>query len=296
METRILGNTGCRVSVIGLGGAEIGFEREDTGDDRIELLLNSLLDNGSNYIDTAECYADSEELIGMFIGHRRDEYFLATKIGHEVVAGAGPEWSIPQLEATIDRGLKRLRTDSVDLLQLHTCSLDELKKGDVIEVLRRARDASKTRFIGYSGDNEAAMYSVQCGAFDTLQTSFSLLDQGARKGLLDEAKRRGVGVILKRPTSNAMLGADAPWSDYSKPYFERAQAISWPDFRGLTPREISLRYTLAFPFAVMITGTRNPEHFLENIAIAEKGPLPADMIAEINAAFDAADPGWRTES
>src|SRR5260370_5964220 len=111
----------------------------------------------------------------------------------------------------IGRSLKRLQTDRVDLLQLHSCSEEMLRQGDVIDVVRRARDAGKTRFIGYSGDGRAALYAVESGAFDTLQTSISIADQEGIGLAVPAAKVRGMGVIAKRPIANAA------WKTGSKP-------------------------------------------------------------------------------
>jgi aryl-alcohol dehydrogenase-like predicted oxidoreductase len=296
MEQRPLGKTGLSVSVLGFGGSEIGFERSDVGDAQIERLLNALLDAGVTLVDTGECYADSEELIGTFISHRRDEFTLTTKVGHEVVEGAGPDWSVSQMEASIDQSLRRLKTDRVDVIQLHTCPKEMLEQGDVVDVLVRARDAGKTRFIGYSGDNEAAEYAVKMGVFDTLQTSFSVLDQKARRTLIPMAAERGTGIINKRPLANAMLKASEPKSNYSRPYYERKQAISWPDLGGLDPIEVSLRYVLSFPISTAIVGTTNPDHFRANMEMAQKGPLPEALLNALNAAFDASDQGWEQKS
>src|SRR5881275_145818 len=108
MEKRALGKTGLEVTVLGFGGAEIGFERAEPGS--VAQLLNGALDAGLNVIDTAECYVDSEEMIGRAVGHRRSEYYLFTKCGH--AAGFDlPDWDTRLLEQSIDRSLTRLRTD-----------------------------------------------------------------------------------------------------------------------------------------------------------------------------------------
>ena len=145
METRRYGNTDMMVSVLGFGGAEIGFRGATVNE--VERLLGSALDAGLNVIDTAECYRTSEELIGQAVSHRRSDYYLFTKCGH--AAGLpGRDWQPDVLEASIDRSLKRLKTDYVDLIHLHSCDLDVLKRGDVIEVLQRAKEKGKTRYIG----------------------------------------------------------------------------------------------------------------------------------------------------
>ena len=201
MERRKLGKTGLEVSALGFGAAEIGFEGAPLAD--VERLLGSALDAGLNVIDTAECYANSEELIGQAVSHRREHFHLFTKCGH--AAGLPyPDWDPKLLEESIDRSLERLKTDRVDLVQLHTCSEEILRKGDVIAVLQKARDAGKTRFIGYSGDSHAARYALECGAFDTLQTSVSIADQEPITLTLPLALERGIGVIAKRPIANAV--------------------------------------------------------------------------------------------
>src|SRR5438477_960521 len=108
METRQLGMTDMQVSVLGFGGSEIGFEH--ASEETVATLLNSALDAGLNVIDTAECYERSEELIGQTAGHRRKEFYLFTKCGHLHGTGSA-DWSIPSLLESIERSLRRLKTD-----------------------------------------------------------------------------------------------------------------------------------------------------------------------------------------
>ncbi len=207
MEKRQFGKTDMQVSVLGFGGAEIGFERASVED--VRRLLTSALDAGLNVIDTAECYLASEELIGEVVSKRRDKYHLFTKCGHPDQPGVG-DWRPESLLGTITRSLTRLNTDRVDLIHLHSCSEDELRKGDVIAALQKAREKGYTRYIGYSGDGRAARYAVACGAFDSLQTSVSIADQEALEMTLPLARKVQMGVIAKRPIANAAWRSRRP--------------------------------------------------------------------------------------
>src|SRR6185436_16400883 len=120
MERRRLGRTDMQVSVLGFGGSEIGYQGVSRR--TVARLLGSALDAGLNVVDTAECYEDSEALIGAAVGRRRDEFHLFTKCGH--AAGWGrADWRAGALVKSLERSLERLRTDRVDLFQLHSCSL-----------------------------------------------------------------------------------------------------------------------------------------------------------------------------
>ncbi|PYK29839.1 MAG: aldo/keto reductase, partial [Verrucomicrobia bacterium] len=138
MEKRRLGKTDMDVSVIGFGGSEIGYENASRG--TVAALLNSALDAGLNVIDTAECYHDSEELIGQAVSDRRKEFYLFTKCGHPHGIGEHANWSKDSILESIQRSLKRLKTDKIDIVQLHSCSEAELRKGEAIEALQTARE------------------------------------------------------------------------------------------------------------------------------------------------------------
>lgn len=275
MERRQLGQTDMQVSVLGFGGAEIGFE--GATEETVERLLRSALDAGLNVIDTAECYEGSEDLIGKTVGDRRGDYYLFTKCGHP--RGVGSEdWSPPSLLESIARSLQRLRTDRLDLIQLHGCSEAVLRKGDAIAALQTAREKGYARYIGYSGDSLAAKYAVECGAFDTLQTSINIADQEAIELTLPLARENQLGVIAKRPIANAAWKENhKPIDSYHHAYWDRLSKLHYEFIRQMDLEESiahALRFTLSLPGVhTAIVGTTKPERWLQNAKIVEAGLL-----------------------
>ena len=275
MERRQLGKTDMQVSVLGFGGAEIGFE--GATEETVERLLKSALDAGLNVIDTGECYEGSEELIGKTVSARRADYYLFTKCGHP--RGIGSEdWSPASLLESIERSLRRLRTERLDLIQLHSCSETVLRKGDAIAALQTARDKGYARYIGYSGDSVAARYAVECGVFDTLQTSVNIADQEAIELSLPLAREKQMGVIAKRPIANAAWKENhKPIDSYHHAYWDRLNKLHYEFIRHL-PLEESIAHALRFTLSVpgvdtAIVGTTKPERWLQNARLLEAGLL-----------------------
>ena len=287
MQKVQFGSTGFETSRLGVGLSEIGsFELSDQA--QATNVLNTALDNGINFLDTSACYGISEELVGNGVSQRRDDYFLATKAGHVARGYEGEAWTFQTVVDSIDRSLRLLQTDHVDVVQLHSCDIDVLEKGDAIRALQEAQQAGKTSFIGYSGDNESAHWAVDSGLFATLQTSYNLVEQRARTtGLLEKAIAKGMGTIIKRPIAGGVWGksrpdaADQTASNYNTPYLERAKSVrtlgpieNEPDDAILT----SLGYTLSDPNAnVAIVGTTNPSHMATNVRQIDND-LPLSLI------------------
>jgi aryl-alcohol dehydrogenase-like predicted oxidoreductase len=292
METRQLGKTDMQVSVLGFGGSEIGYEH--ASEETVAKLLNSALDAGLNVIDTAECYERSEELIGQTAGHRRNDFYLFTKCGHP--RGTGSEdWSIPSLLESIERSLRRLRTECLDLVQLHSCSESTLRKGDAITALQSAREKGYTRYIGYSGDSLAAKFAVECGAFDTLQTSINIADQEPLELTLPLAREKQMGIIAKRPIANAAWKEQhRPIDSYHHVYWDRLTKLHYDFIRqGSLEKSIAhaLRFTLSIPGVhTAIVGTSKPERWLQNAKMIEDGPLSESEFEAIRERWDEIGP------
>lgn len=300
MEKRRLGQTDMDVSVLGFGGAEIGFE--DASVATVRTLLEGALDAGLNVIDTAECYRGSEELIGQAASHRRKDFYLFTKCGHPNGFESGANWSPKSILESIGRSLQRLRTDHLDIVHLHSCSESILRDGDAIAALQTARDRGYIRYLGYSGDGQTALYAVECGAFDTLQTSINIADQEAIDLTLPRARERQMGVIAKRPIANAAWRTgQKPIDSYQHEYWQRLSTL---DFEFLdhvdqpanlaTTISIALRFTLGLPGVhCAIVGTKKPDRWKENAKMLEADPLSESEFQAIRARWeDVAPRSW----
>lgn len=292
IERHSFGKTDMQVSMLGFGGYEIG----NLTVENVSLLLHQALDAGLNVIDTAECYHQSEELIGRAVGSRRSDYYLFTKCGH--AAGLDlPDWSPRLLEKSIERSLQRLRTDYLDLVLLHSCSKKLLRRGEIIEVLQRARNAGKTRYIGYSGDRSTAFYAVQSGIFDALETSVNIADQEAIKLTIPAAQERQMGIIAKRPLANtAWKIRQNPTVPVQYKYWRRLTKLNY-DFLEDDLNEvvsIALRFALSVPgVSTAIVGTTNPDHWQQNAALLTAGSLPQAQFEEIRMRWKRVTKWWQ---
>ncbi|HEY2584188.1 MAG TPA: aldo/keto reductase [Tepidisphaeraceae bacterium] len=300
MNKTAFGKTGYQVSPLGFGAGPIGYLKTDQA--RITTILNTLLDSGVNLIDTAASYPGSEEAIGNAVAHRRSEFVLVSKCGQSFPDVPGEAWSPQVIAGTVDRALRRLKADHLDVMLLHSCKLDVLQRGDAVAALATARDAGKVRFAGYSGDNEAAAYAAGLPDIAVIETSVNIADQMNLDTVLPIARKNNLGVLAKRPIANAAW-KDASqqqglYINYASEYHRRLNemrlnpadlGISGPPDQAWP--ELALRFTLSQAGVhTAIIGTTNPANAKANIAAAEQGPLPPATVEKIRAAFRRANP------
>ncbi len=189
--------------------------------------------------------------------------------------------------------MKRLKTDALDLIQIHSCSVEVLRRGEAANALVRAKKDGKTRYIGFSGDGDAAAESIGMGVFDTLQTTFNMVDQSAADEILPMALARGMGIIAKRPIANAAFKREASPSDYADEYWRRSNSMSAPADAPDDPIELALRFTLSFDeIDTAIVGTSSAAHALANLPLVDAGPLDAAMVADLRAQFTSLGAEW----
>ncbi len=282
-------------SALGFGGAEIGYNANQTQDD-VDALLNSALDAGLNVIDTAAAYKSSEEMIGKAVGGRRKDYYLLSKCG-ALDAFTRFDWSKKGILETIETSLRALKTDYLDIAQLHSCDSEILRRGDCIEGLQRAQEKGCARFIGYSGDNADAATALEMDVFDSFQTSVNVADQTPIDGNIKLAVEKGLGVIAKRPIANAVWREKSkPENSYVHEYWDRIQKLQFDFLRKPLRESIgdALRFTLTIPgVSTAIVGTTQPKRWQENAEYARQGNLSNEEYEAIrNRWREAADESW----
>ena len=271
MEKRILGETGWSVSAISFGA--IKLPRISLKE--CEILLNRALDEGINFLDTADCYGDSEEKIGRVLQGRRREFYLSTKVD---------ERDGPGVRAKLDRCLRRLRTEWIDLLFFHDVRGGEYEKifsTGGLEELQRAREKGEIRHLGISIHSNLAMMrqAVESGVFSVLMAAFSALDEDRLTAdLLPLAAAGGVGLVAMKPLAGGRLG-ELPSAGWNRPLFH-----------GESPAQIALRYVLSNPhISCAIPGMMTLKELEENLRVAEEPrPLSPEEIREfMSLAADA---------
>jgi aryl-alcohol dehydrogenase-like predicted oxidoreductase len=297
ITTRTLGRTGADVTILGYGAMELRGQPRgpEIADEDAGRLLNAVLDGGINLIDTSPDYGRSEELIGTYVGHRRDEFFLASKCGCPVAAPADMpppyphDYSPANVRANVEQSLRRLRTDRLDLVQVHMSpSTDVLGQNHTVETLSELRDEGKVRFIGMSGILPELPGHLALNVFDAFQIPYSAV-QRDHENLITEAAAKGAGTLIRGGAARGAASEEKNWRTGPLTQQPGLGQRNWETSgieellaeAGIGTMEFILRFTLSHPdLSTTIVGTASPAHLAGNIALAEKGPLPSDLYEE----------------
>jgi aryl-alcohol dehydrogenase-like predicted oxidoreductase len=304
MRYRPLGESGLMVSVAGLGCNNFG-RRLDL--DATRAVVDAALEAGITLLDTADMYGNgggSEELLGEVLAGRRDEVVLATKFGHQQFdmgygPTAGAKGGRVYIRRAVERSLRRLRTDYLDLYQIHTPD-PVTPIAETLAALGELVTEGKVRYLGNSNFTgwqiaDAAHVARAAGAapFVSAQNQWSLLERGAEAEVVPAARHFGLGVLPYSPLDNGLLtgkvrkGQEAPAGSRlaSRPGYlteaklDRVEAlISWAAGRGHTVLEAAIGALAAQPgCASVIAGATSPEQVKANAAAADWIPSAADL-------------------
>ena len=283
-----LGRTGLKVTRLSYGAMEIRGSRIWGGrpvtEQQAEKILNTVLDSGINFIDTANDYGRSEEFIGKYIANRRHEYYLATKCGCTVVrkdetTDDTPHiWTRDNLFRGLHESLQRMMTDYVDIMQLHNPPVEETEKNNLVDVLNEMKQQGKIRFVSISTTLPHLPTYLKWGVFDTFQIPYSALER-VHEDWISLVARAGIGTIIRggvaRGEAGVGMGNQDRWKKYEDAGLDTLREA------GESRTAFLLRYTLSHPdINTTIVGTLYPDHLKENVEAALRGPLPPDVYAE----------------
>jgi aryl-alcohol dehydrogenase-like predicted oxidoreductase len=278
LEQHPLGRTGEYVGALGFGSMELRNtphrRPRPVPNEVADVVLNTALDLGIDFIDTSIDYGDAEERIGRFIGHRRDDYFVSSKAGcpvdhmpHATTPRLVHDYSPSNLRAGLEQSLYRLRTDRIDLLQLHLSpALTVIQEDDVVATLEQFKAEGKVRFLGISSELPHLADHLALEWVDALQVPYSALEP-AIEDYLPVIVARDVGLVVRGGTAQGGTGGSVSWADLS---------VGEEILDGESVADFLLRYTLGTSgVSTVILGTADLRHLESAARAAARGPLEA---------------------
>ncbi len=313
MQYRDLGKTGIKVSAVGFGAWAIGGPSEASGtplgwgrtsDDESLAAIRRARDLGVTFFDTADSYGfgRSESLLGIVLSRKRNDVVIATKVGN-VRTSTGElrkDFSKQHIFHAVDGSLKRLRTDYIDLYQIHNPSIQDLQREEIQEAMGTLQELGKIRYWGVSISSvDEGIEIINRGWGYALQVLYNVLNQAPARDLFPLAKQKGYGIIARVPLASGLLTgkfrADSvfPKDDIRQNFLtsRRLQEVSERidevrSIIGGTARNLgegALRFVLANDaVSTTIPGAKNVRQVEMNAAAAE-GELPADVVEKLRA-------------
>src|ERR1700683_2392135 len=316
MKYRTLGKTGWSVSEISFGAWAIGGSWGNQSDEESMATLHRALDRGINFIDTADVYGDgrSEPLIARLRRERKEEVVVATKAGRRLSPHTADGYNEKNLTDFIERSLKNLKTDSLDLVQLHCPPTEVYYRPEVFDVMDRLGKAGKIRHYGVSVEKgEEALKAIEYPGVETVQIIFNMFRHRPSELFFSEAKRRQVGILARVPLASGLLSGkltrktELEADDHRKfnqkgEAFDQGETFSGVEYetgldaveqlrplvpKGATLAQWALRWILMFDAVTCaIPGARRPQQVEDNAHAAELPPLSKAEMAAVQKIYD----------
>jgi len=316
MEYRELGRTGWKVSEISFGSWAIGGTWGEVDDKESIAALHRALDLGVNFFDTADVYGDgrSERLLAQLRKERHNEFYVATKAGRRLDPHVASGYNRNNLSAFVERSLKNLQTETLDLLQLHCPPTEVYYMPEVFGVLDEMVKAGKIRYYGVSVEKvEEALKAIEFPQVQSVQIIYNIFRQRPAELFFPEAQRRKVGILARVPLASGLLtGKLTKNSQFATDdhrtfnrhgeSFDRGETFSGLDFEtglkaveilrpivptGQSMAQMALRWILMFPAVTCaIPGAKRPQQAEENILAASLPALSNTTLAGISKLYE----------
>jgi aryl-alcohol dehydrogenase-like predicted oxidoreductase len=316
MEYRELGRTGWKVSAVSFGAWAIGGTWGDVADEDSLGALHRALDLGVNFFDTADVYGNgrSERLLARLRRERSEPFYVATKAGRRLEPHVASGYDRENLTAFVERSLRNLETDAVDLIQLHCPPTEVYYMPEVFGVLDDLVAAGKLRHYGVSVEKvEEALKAIEYPGVQSVQIIFNIFRQRPRDLFFGEARRRGVGILARLPLSSGMLSGKMSRASSFAPddhrsfnragaAFDRGETFSGVDYEaglravdalrplvpeGMSMAQFALRWILMFPeVTCAIPGAKRASQAEENVAAAHLPPLSDEVMRAVDELYE----------
>lgn len=288
-----LGKTGLKASRIGLGTVEIGISDYAVGQkglvseqDAVRLLQEAV-DMGVTYIDTARAYGVAEERIGKSGILQKAGVVVGTKCAQFLEKGEDPRGKEldTRIRTDIEESLRKLQTDSLQLVQLHGGTANQIIRGELISILRTIKDEGKVQHVGIAvRSEEAAMAAINSEFFETIQVAYSIVDQRMAPTALPHAHTQKIGVINRSVLLKGVLTRHYPnLPDSLAPLKKVAkQANTIAEELGIILPDLALQFALSNPaVTVALVGTMKTKHLAGALKAAEAKPLPKETLKQL---------------
>ena len=317
MHYRKLGKTNFQVSEVSLGAWQIGAGWGDVSNEDAIRVLNAAIDNGVNFIDTADVYGDgrSERFIEQVLGDRKEEVFVATKAGRRLQPHVASGYNRDNLTSFVERSLQNLRRESLDLLQLHCPPTEVYYRPEVFEILDDLKQAGKIKNYGVSVEKvEEALKAIEYPGLATVQIIFNIFRQRPADLFFPVAKQRDIGILVRLPLSSGLLSGKINRQTTFSPedhrnfnrngeQFDRGETFSGVDFdvaldavdqvrkllpEGVTMPNFALRWILDYDaVGCVIPGARNEEQIKQNVAASALPSLTSSQKEALAGLYDS---------
>ncbi len=316
MQYRELGRTGWKVSEISFGAWAIGADWGAVNDQDSLAALHRAVDLGVNFIDTADVYGDgrSEQLIARVRKERPEKLVVATKAGRRLSPHTADGYNAQNLTRFVERSLRNLETDCLDLVQLHCPPTEVYYRPEVFGALDDLVQAGKIRYYGVSVEKvEEALKAIEYPGVQTVQIIFNMFRHRPAELFFREAKRRQVGILARVPLASGLLTGKMtrqttfPENDHRNynrygQAFDRGETFSGVDFEtglqtveelkalvppGATMAQLALRWILMFDaVSCAIPGAKRPDQAEDNVRAADLPPLAEAQMARVREVYD----------
>ncbi|MEJ8818717.1 aldo/keto reductase [Lacibacter sp. H407] len=317
MQYRTLGKTGMNISAISLGTWQVGGKWGSTFDEKnADAILNTAVDNGVNFIDTADVYSDgeSEKAIGRFLKTRKEKLFVATKCGRQIQPHVNEGYTPSVLRKYVEDSLQRLQIETIDLIQLHCPPTAVYYRPEIFGLFDDLKKEGKIRHLGVSVEKvEEALKAIEFDNVTTVQIIFNMFRQRPAELFFEQAKKKNIGVIVRVPLASGLLtgnytsqtvfeSGDHRQFNRNGEAFDKGETFSGIDYAtglqaveelkqivpaGKTLAALALKWILDFDaVSTVIPGASKPEQVSRNLEALNEPSLSSEQLQQVQAVYE----------